>query len=143
MAPLFPHETRKKTMLHDLFIHGAAIGTHALSGLAALVIGISQLVLPKGKVRHRLMGWLWVSLMGYLAVSSLFIQSYRMLGPFSVLHVLSILVMVGLVFLVREAKRGDVREHKKTAFLLFWGGLFLAGGWAFVPGRHMHDVVFQ
>lgn len=74
--------------------------------------------------------------------TSFFIYDIRMWGPFSWIHILSLAALFGLVSLVREARRHDVREHKKSAILLFFGALVIAGGFTFMPGRAMHAVIF-
>ena len=67
---------------------------HAFAAFAALAVGGAQLALPKGTMRHRALGYAWVALMLVIAISSFWIQQIRLVGPFSPIHLLSILVLV-------------------------------------------------
>lgn len=125
-----------------LFDAGPLIATHAFLAMAAFLLGAVQLAAPKGTLPHRTLGYIWVMLMATVALSSFFIHDIRMWGPFSWIHLLAILVLLGLISLVREARRHDVREHRKSAILIFLGGLVVAGFFTFMPGRAMHDVLF-
>src|SRR5260370_20846576 len=72
------------------------IQIHALAAIAAFAVGLVQLTAPKGTIPHRLIGWSWGMLMLTVAVSSLFIHKIRLWGPWSPIHLLSILVLVTL-----------------------------------------------
>jgi uncharacterized membrane protein len=119
------------------------IQTHALAAITAFVIGLVQLTAPKGTIPHRLIGWSWVMLMLTVAVSSLFIHKIRMWGPWSPIHLLSILVLVTLPLAVMHARRHDIAQHRIAMLTLFTGALVIAGGFTFLPGRIMHAVVFS
>jgi uncharacterized membrane protein len=47
-----------------------------------------------------------------VAVSSLFIHKIRMWGPWSPIHLLSILVLVTLPLAVIYARRNDIAQHR-------------------------------
>ena len=120
----------------------AVIRIHALAAIAAFAIGVVQLAAPKGTIPHRLIGWSWAMLMLGVAVSSLFIHVLRMWGPWSPIHLLSILVLVTLPLAVLHARRHDVRRHRNVMTALFMGALVIAGAFTLLPGRIMHAVVF-
>lgn len=128
--------------LDPLFSAGWLISSHALTAIAAFVLGAVQLAAPKGVLPHRVLGYVWVTLMLWIAGTSFFIFDIRMLGPFSPIHILSILVLFGLFSGVREARRKDVREHRRTMYMLYTGALIIAGFFAFLPGRLMHKILF-
>ncbi|MDJ1009361.1 MAG: DUF2306 domain-containing protein [Paracoccaceae bacterium] len=125
-----------------LFQHGWVISAHALAALAALVLGGAQLALPKGTARHRTVGRIWIVLMAFIALSSFAIFSIRLVGPFSPIHLLSVLVLVTLVQVVRNAQRGDIARHTTAVQRLYWLALIGAGLFTLWPGRVMHQVVF-
>ena len=77
-----------------------------------------------------------------VAVSSLFIHVLRMWGPWSPIHLLSILVLVTLPLAVWHARRHDVRRHRNAMTAFFMGALVIAGAFTLLPGRIMHAVVF-
>jgi len=115
---------------------------HALTAILAVVLGGIQFWMKKGTSLHRLMGRLWVSLMVLVAVSSFGIHEFRMLGPFSVIHVLSLLVLHSLWLGVRQARSGEIARHKSTMVQLYVLALFLTGLFTLLPGRVMYRVVF-
>ena len=78
-----------------------------------------------------------------VAVNSLFIHKIRMWGPWSPIHLLSILVLVTLPLSVMHARRHDIAQHRIAMLMLFTGALVIAGGFTFLPGRIMHAVVFS
>ena len=81
-------------------------------------------------------------LMLTIAVSSLFIHKIRLWGPWSPIHLLSILVLVTLPLAVLHARRQEVRQHRTAMLMLFSGALVIAGAFTFLPGRIMHAVAF-
>ena len=118
------------------------IPLHAFLAMAALVIGAVQFALPKGTTLHRSLGYIWVPAMIVIALSSFFINEYRLVGPFSPIHLLSVLVLYSSVRGVLYARAGRIRGHKLTMIQLYGFGLVLAGAFTFLPGRIMHQVVF-
>ena len=118
------------------------IPSHALAALAAVMPGGAQLATSKGTVRHRVSGWIWVSLMAYVAVSSFFISELRLWGAFSPIHLLSVWTLFSLVIAVYHARRGNIRQHKIWMSLLYIGALLITGLFTLWPGRVMHGVLF-
>jgi len=118
------------------------IQVHAFAAITAFAIGVAQLAAPKGTIPHRLIGWSWAALMLTVAVSSLFIHQIRLWGPWSPIHLLSILVLVTLPLAVLHARRHEVSRHRKAMLGLFTGALVIAGVFTFLPGRIMHNVAF-
>jgi uncharacterized membrane protein len=118
------------------------IPVHAFAAMAAFALGIVQFAAPKGTLPHRTVGWIWVGLMAIVAVSSFWIHEIRLLGPWSPIHLLSIMVLGLLPVAVVAARRHNVSRHRKTMIGIFTGGLLIAGLFTFLPGRIMHAVVF-
>jgi uncharacterized membrane protein len=119
-----------------------AIQLHAYAALAAFALGAVQLAGVKGTNRHRALGYTWVALMLIVALSSFWIQDMRVWGPWSPIHLLSILSLIMLPTAIYFARIHRVRGHKLTMLGLFAGALVIAGGFTLVPGRIMHRVVF-
>ena len=82
------------------------------------------------------------TLMLAVVVSSFFIHTIRMWGPFSPIHLLSIFTLAMLPLAVWRARQHDVRKHRRAMLGLFVGALVIAGVFTFLPGRIMHAVVF-
>jgi uncharacterized membrane protein len=118
------------------------IQVHAFAAMAAFALGVVQIAAPKGTLRHRTAGWIWVALIVVVAVSSAFISGIRLWGPFSPIHLLSIFTLIVLPVAVWRAHRHDVRRHRNAMLGLFGGALVIAGLLTFLPGRVMHAVAF-
>ncbi|RWG58001.1 MAG: DUF2306 domain-containing protein [Mesorhizobium sp.] len=115
---------------------------HAFAAFAALAIGGAQLAWPKGTTRHRVLGYAWAALMLVVAVSSFWVQQIRLIGPFSPIHILSILVVVTAPLAVWYAHTHKVAAHRSAMIKLYLFALIGAGIFTLVPGRIMHTVVF-
>jgi len=123
---------------------GAApvIQIHAFAAIGAFALGLVQFAAPKGTLPHRTIGWVWVALMAAIAVSSFWIHSIRLIGPFSPIHALSIFTLVMLPLAVLHAHRHRVPQHRKAMISIFLGALVIAGAFTFLPDRIMHAVAF-
>ncbi|WP_350335018.1 DUF2306 domain-containing protein [Coralliovum pocilloporae] len=115
---------------------------HLLSAVAALLLTIILLSGRKGTEVHRWLGRLWIALMAIVALSSFLIFEIRLLGPFSPIHILSVITLAGLIGGWTMARRGNVRRHARIMKSLVFGGLMLAGLFTLVPGRLMYAMVF-
>ena len=128
--------------LQPLLAAPSPIPWHAFAAFAALAIGVTQLALPKGTSRHRIAGYVWAALMLVIAVSSFWIHDIRLIGPFSPIHLLSILVLVTVPLAVWHARNHSFAMHRKSMIALYVFALVGAGILTLLPGRVMHDVVF-
>jgi uncharacterized membrane protein len=120
----------------------AVIQIHAFAPLGAFALGALQLAAPKGTIPHRTIGWIWAGLMLAVVLSSFFIHTIRLWGPFSPIHLLSIFTLAMLPLAVWRARQHDVRKHRRAMLGLFLGALVIAGVFTFLPGRIMHEVLF-
>ena len=119
-----------------------AIPLHAFAAIAAFALGIVQFAAPKGTLPHRTIGWIWVLLMAGVAISSFWIHTIRLVGPFSPIHLLSIFTLIMVPLAVWRAHTHRVADHKRIMIMTFSGALVIAGLFTLVPGRIMHAVVF-
>jgi uncharacterized membrane protein len=118
------------------------IPLHAFAAMAAFVLGVVQLAAPKGTLPHRTLGWIWVTLMAIVAISSFWIHQIRLVGLWSPIHLLSIFTLVMLPLGVWKAHRHEVADHRRIMTFMFTGALVIAGLFTLLPGRIMHAVVF-
>ena len=128
--------------LEPFFAALPAIQVHAIAALSAFVLGAVQLAAPKGTLPHRTLGWIWVTLMLLVALSSFWIHQIRLVGPWSPIHLLSIFTLVMLPLAVWKARTHQVTAHRRIMIFIFLGALVIAGLFTLVPGRVMHRVVF-
>ena len=119
-----------------------AIQIHAAAAMAAFALGLVQFALPKGTTRHRVTGWLWVTLMVIVSVTAFFIHELRVWGPWSPIHLLAIFTLIMLPLAVLHARAHRVANHKRAMISIFAGALVIAGLFTFMPGRIMHAVFF-
>lgn len=127
--------------LDPLFATPFVIQLHAFAAMAAFVLGIVQFAAPKGTLPHRTMGYAWVGLMLLVAISSFAIHGMRQWGSFSVIHILSVSVLVLTPLAVLAAHRHHVDTHRWAMIALFAGALVIAGAFTLLPGRIMHRVL--
>ena len=128
--------------LAPLLAAPSIIQLHAFTALGAFALGAVQFALPNGTVPHRLFGWLWATLMLAVVVSSFFIHTIRLWGPWSPIHLLSIFTLIMLPLAVLRARRHEADKHRRAMSSLFVGALVIAGVFTLLPGRIMHAVVF-
>jgi uncharacterized membrane protein len=133
---------RNAVSLAPLLDAPSVIQVHAFAAMTAFGLGIVQISAPKGTLPHRTIGWFWVALMTVIAVSSFWIHGYRIIGPFSPIHFLSIFTLAMLPLAVLHARRHRVVKHRNAMIGIFTGALVIAGLFTFLPGRIMHAVAF-
>jgi len=80
--------------------------------------------------------------MALTALSSFFISTIRMMGPFSPLHLLSVIALLSLVLAYRAARRGNAVSHSRTKISLVVFALLVPGIFNLLPGRIMNAVFF-
>jgi uncharacterized membrane protein len=120
----------------------AAIVTHLATVLAAVPLGLSQLVLPKGTLRHRTVGYVWIALMVTTALVSFAVHTINPKG-LSPIHLFSVLTLVLAPMIVINARRGQVERHRRAVLGVMLGGLVIAGLFTFIPGRALGQLVFR
>lgn len=88
---------------------------------------------PRGTIRHRTFGYVWVASMAATAIDSFWIRSGD--GNFSPIHILSTLTLILLVVLLVMARRHNVVRHRTTARGIVIGALLIAGFFTFPFNR--------
>ncbi len=98
--------------LAPLLAAPAVIQFHAAFAFAAIGLGATQLLAPKGTLSHRTIGWAWATLMILVAGTSLFIHTIRMWGPWSPIHLLSLFALAVVPLAVMRARQHDIPRHR-------------------------------
>lgn len=119
----------------------AAIQIHLVCAAAIVVLGAVMMVSRKGRTFHRIAGWTWAGLMLVVAVSSLFITELNG-DKLSWIHLLSGWTLLVLPLTLVAARRHKVSAHRRGMMGMYYGGLLIAGGFAFMPGRVLWQVFF-
>ena len=121
------------------------IKIHLATVLPAFAIGTYQIfVSQKGAPLHRALGYIYLTLMSITAVTTLFIHQVNPAGPFgfSIIHLFVPLTLFGVVGAVSGARTHNIARHRRSMIGLYVGGLLIAGGLTFLPGRLMHQIFF-
>lgn len=147
--PVLVEAGEVRVSLQPLLDASLVIQAHAFAAMAAFILGVIQLLAPKGTLPHRTIGLVWIALMLIVAGTSAFI--YRPTQPgdpfwarFSLIHLFTIITAYGLIHGGYLLARGGpaLKYHARPFISVFIGGLVIAGVLAFLPGRIMHEVVF-
>jgi uncharacterized membrane protein len=118
---------------------------HLATVLPAFAIGTYMMFARKGDRFHRFLGKSYMLLMLVTAIITLFMPAAagpQILGHFGFIHLFSVLALTSVPRAYLAAKRHDVRSHKYNMIGLYVGGLIIAGGFAFMPGRLLHSWLF-
>lgn len=119
-----------------------AIQIHTLAAILAFGLGGLVLFRRKGDRLHRMGGRIWAGLMLAVCLSSFFIHTIRMVGPWSPIHLLSLATLYALWRGVTMARLRRIADHRRTMQLTYAGALVAAGFFTFMPGRIMNAVFF-
>lgn len=124
-----------------LFRQPLVIQLHVYAAVSTFVLGAVILLARKGRAFHIRAGWSWVVLMAVTAGASLFITGLN--GDWwSWIHILSGGTLLTLPFAIMAAKKRNIVAHRAQMASLYVGGMIIAGGFTFVPGRLMWNIFF-
>lgn len=127
--------------LQPLIEASLPVRLHVAAVLPAIILSPVLLLGRKGTPRHRLLGRIWLAAMVLTASTALLIHEIRLLGPFSPIHLLSVLTLSTCWVIIRSARAGRVAAHRSAVLSLVWLALVGAGAFTLVPGRIMHQVM--
>lgn len=118
---------------------------HLWTVVPAFFLGTLILFLKKGTALHRSLGRVYMVLMLITAFISLFMSAR--VGPtlfnhFGYIHLFSVLTLYMVPGAYFDIKNGNVGGHKRKMIGLYVGGLIIAGGFTFFPGRYLHMIFF-
>ena len=125
------------TVLHEAKY---PIPLHAYAAFFAVILGAVQFLLPKGTKNHKYIGYSWVGRMLMVSVSSFWISTIKILGPFSPIHFLSVFTIWSLFEAIRSIKQRNIKRHKRFMQLLYLLALIVTGAFTMLPGRTMYEV---
>lgn len=132
--------------LEPLLYASTAIKLHVATVVPAALIGTYLIfVSRKGAAIHRALGYVYLSLMTITAVATLWVHSLMPQGPFfgfSPVHLLIPLVLFGAYGALRAAWTHRISRHRRAMLGVYFGGIMIAGGLTFLPGRIMHGIFF-
>ena len=119
-----------------------AIQVHLVTVVPAFFLGTWLIfVSRKGTWWHRRLGAVYLALMFVTAWTTLAIRS---VDPpnWSPIHLFVPLTIGSTIWALVAVRLGNIRAHQAAMIGLYVGGLLIAGGLTFLPGRFMHRLVF-
>lgn len=120
---------------------GMIIQIHVFAAIAAVLIGPVALLRGRRDGWHRLAGGIWVVLMVLVAASGLLISERPVWGPFSPIHLFSVITFAGLVGALRAAWARDFIRHGRIMRALYAQALIIPGVFTLLPGRRLQAVI--
>lgn len=118
---------------------------HLATIVPAFLLGTWLLFRRKGTPLHRTLGKIYMLLMLMTAIMTLFMSAQvgpTWLGHFGFIHLLSFLALFSVVTAYFAARQGNIRLHRNAMIGLYIGGMLIAGSFAMMPGRMLHDWLF-
>jgi uncharacterized membrane protein len=119
-----------------------AIRIHLATIVPAFFLGTWLIFFSrKGARAHRAIGASYLVLMTITATAAIFIRQLRP-GAFSFFHLFVLLTYWGVFSAIWHLRKRNIQGHKRAMVGLYIGGLLIAGGLTFLPGRMMYRLFF-
>ena len=118
------------------------IQLHASSALLALALGPVAIYRKRRDLLHKTVGYVWIISMLAVGTSSFWIHSFGVIGPFSPIHLLAVWTIYVVIRSIQLARLGKIRAHSDMLRHLYWGGLWVAFAFNFLPNRMSNRIVF-
>jgi uncharacterized membrane protein len=118
------------------------IWAHLATVTSALALTPVILWRRRGDGNHRVLGYVWVSLMAVTAMASFFVSVVRP-GHWSVIHLLSVYTLIQLPILVWRARQGNHKAHRGALRGMVTGALLIAGFFTFGFHRLLAQWLFE
>lgn len=119
--------------------------THLFTILPCVFIGGLLLIIKKGTKIHKQFGRVYMVLMLFTAIVTLFMPAKvggALFNHFGWIHLFSFLTIYTVPTAYLAIKKGNVKVHKRKMILLYFGAIIIAGAFTFSPGRYLHEVFF-
>lgn len=128
--------------LDPIFYSAPLIQLHTGAALVALCTGPVAILRQRRDRWHRVAGRLWVVAMAVTSITAFGILEIRLIGPFSPIHLLAVLVPVMLWRAVAAIRAGRRSQHARIMTQLYILSMLVAGGFTLLPGRRLNAVLF-
>lgn len=118
---------------------------HLVSVIPCIFLGAYGLFGKKGTAIHRTLGKVYMLLMLFTAIISLFMPAKvggQFLQHFGWIHLFSFLTIWTVPTAYTAIKKGKVKSHQRKMVLLYVGAIGIAGGFTLAPGRYLHELFF-
>ncbi len=119
---------------------------HLATVVPSFLLGSYLLVSTKGSLLHRRLGKLYLSLMAATGMITLLMPAEvgpQYLGHFGFIHLFSLLTLYLVPSAYIAARQGNIKRHRGNMLGLYIGGILIAGSFALLPGRMLHNWLFN
>ncbi len=120
-----------------------AVQIHVCAALSAIALGPLALWRRSRDRWHKALGYAWIAVMAVTALSSFWISDAPVIGPFSLIHALSVFTVWGLWSGLKAARERRIANHQMEMRRLYFWAMGVAGLFTFLPGRRMNTVFFR
>lgn len=117
------------------------VWAHLATILVALALTPVMLLRPRGDARHRLLGKIWVAAMFLTAAISFWVRTSHP-GHFSVIHILSLYVLIAAPMVWWTARTRRLAAHRGQVRGMVTGALVIAGFFTLPFGRLLGSWLF-
>jgi uncharacterized membrane protein len=117
---------------------------HLATVFPAFIIGTFLIFMRKGSPLHKVLGRIFLISMLVTAGITLFMSAKvgpTLMGHFGFIHLISLLIFYSVPSAYIAARRGLISKHKTHMISIYCGGILIAGAFAFMPGRMLHDFL--
>lgn len=118
---------------------------HLVTVFPAFLIGSYLMIWKKGTRYHRKLGRIYLGLMLATGITTLFMPAEvgpRFFFHFGYIHLLSILTLATVPIAYFAVKTHRLALHRNSMIGLYFGGILIAGSFAFMPGRMLYGWLF-
>ncbi|QLG47283.1 DUF2306 domain-containing protein [Costertonia aggregata] len=118
---------------------------HLITVVPCIFLGAFLFFTTKGTKNHRGIGKIYMVLMLFTAIASLFLPAQvgpQFLNHFGWIHLFSFLTLYSIPTALWAVRNGKIKKHKTKMILLYIGAIGIAGGFTLAPGRYLHGIFF-
>lgn len=119
---------------------------HLATVVPCIVMGAALFIMKKGTAIHRAMGKVYMILMIFTGLTTLFMPAQvgpQLFNHFGWIHSFSLLTLYSAPKAYLAIRRGNVKSHQYSMIGLYVGGILIAGSFTLVPGRYLHELFFK
>lgn len=118
---------------------------HLMTVVPAFFLGTFLLARRKGTPVHKSLGKVYLGLMMVTGCITLLMPAQvgpRLFNHFGFIRSFSVLALYSAPTAILAIRKGNLKAHRSRMIGLYIGGILIAGGFAFAPGRMLNDWLF-
>lgn len=119
---------------------------HLYTVLPCVVLGAINFMLKKRSPYHKYVGSSYMVLMLFTAFITLFMPAMvgsKIFNHFGWIHSFSVLTIYSVPTAYIAIKKGNIKKHKRKLIGLYIGAILIAGAFTLMPGRYLHNILFN